>query len=153
MKFVVQHFVFCDRLDYRDRTQPHWNSILDGVDYAFVVPAGTEFPFEPEEFWLFARFIRTSDDAGETRPLWIACHWLDSPSGEEEVEVWAREVGPVTLRRPVSDRPWVLRNTADEKAYCFPGPGRYVFKLMHEISKYPHRRVRAREYIRVEVRS
>ncbi|MBY0460608.1 MAG: hypothetical protein K2V38_25100 [Gemmataceae bacterium] len=153
MKFVVQHFVFCDRIDYRDRTRPHQNSILDGVDYAFAIPAGTEFPFEPEEFWLFARFLRTSDDEGETRPLWVVCYWLDSPTGDEEVEVWARNIGPVMLRRPVGDRPWVFRNSAGEKTYRFPGPGRYVFKLMHEIDKYPNWRVRAREYIRVEVRS
>lgn len=151
--FVVQHFVYCPSVEYQDPHRPHRNTILSGVDYIFAVPPGTEFPFEPEEFWLFARFFRTSDAAGQTRPLWIACFWLDSPTGEEEAEVWARNVGPVVLHHPVCDRSWVFRNPSGGTRSSFPGPGRYMFKLMHETSKYPNWRVRAREYVRVEVQS
>lgn len=72
--FKVQHFVFCTAIDYRDRAQPHRNTILDGVDFVFGIPPGIEFPFDPEEFWLFARFYSTSDRTGDTKPLSITCY-------------------------------------------------------------------------------
>jgi hypothetical protein len=153
-KFAVQHFVFSEAVDYRNRARPHRNTILDGVDYVFGAPVGTEVPFDPLEFWLFARFYSTSDLIGDTRSLSIICYWLDSPTGDEEVEVWTRDIGPITFRRPyaVVDRTWVFRNPEEgEKTYRFPGPGTYAFKLGHATNKYPNWRVKAREYISVEV--
>lgn len=151
--FVVQHFVFCELIDYRNRARPHRNTILDGVDFVFGAPAGTEFPFDPDEFWLFARFYSTSDQTGDTRPLSVVCYWLDSPTGEEEVELWTRHLGPITFRTAYAaiDRTWVFRNPQDgEKTYRFLGPGRYVFRLGHATKKYPNWRVKATEYIQVE---
>jgi hypothetical protein len=151
-QFVVQHFVFCASIDYRDRTRPNRNTILDGVDYVFGAPPGTEFPFEPDEFWLYARLYSTTDDIGECRPLTVTCSWLDSPGSEDPVEIWQRAIGPLRFVRPhgVIDRSWVFRNTESEATYRFPAAGRYEFALWHSTKKFPNRRVVAREFVRIE---
>jgi hypothetical protein len=151
--FRVQHLVYCSSIEYVDPHRPYRNTILNGVDFVLGIPSGTEFPFDPEEFWLFARFYSNSDLTGRTWPLSIICNWLDSPTGEEEVEVWRRNLGPITFRRPgaVIDRNWVFRNPEGERTYRFPGPGRYAFKLGYDINKWPFWRAKASEYISVEV--
>jgi hypothetical protein len=158
MKFLVQHFVFCEAIDYRDRSRPHRNTILDGVDYVFGIPPGTEFPFDPEEFWLFARLYLIKGRAGgdsplRTPPLWIVCCWID-PQTDEEIEAWTRELPePVTFRRSVADRSWAFRNPEGEKTYRFPHAGLYVFKLGYWVNRGTDFRVKAREYISLEVQS
>ena len=151
--FRVQYLAYCASIEYLDPHRPYRNTILNGVDFVFGVPPGTEFPFDPEEFWLFARFYSTSDLTGDTRSMSIICYWLDSPTGEEEVEIWTRDIGPIAFRRPhgVIDRNWVFRNPEGETTYRFPGPGRYAFKLGYAVDKWSHWRVKAREYISVEV--
>ena len=154
--FRVQYLVYCTSIEYVDPHRPYRDTILNGVDYVFGAPPGTEFSFDPEEFWLFARFFSTSDQAGDSRPLSIVCYWLDSPTELEgtEVEVWRRDIGPITFRRPfaVIDRNWVFRNPLEhDKTYRFPGPGRYVFKLEQATKKYPHWQMKAREFISIEV--
>jgi hypothetical protein len=153
LSFKVQYLVYCASIEYIDPHRPYRNTILNGVDYVLGIPTGSEFPFDPDEFWLFARFYSTSDLTGDTRPLSLNCYWLDSPTGEGEIEIWTRNLGPITFRRAsaVIDRNWVFRNPEGEKSYRFPGPGRYAFKIGYAINKWPHWRVKGHEYITVEV--
>jgi hypothetical protein len=134
--FHVQYLVYCTSIDYLDRNRPHRNSILSGVDFSFQAAPNTEFPFEPEEFWLFARFYSLRDGAGSTPSLTVTCVWLDSPGGQE-VEVWHRVLGPVRFLQPfeVLDRSWTFRNFADDVRYPFLGVGRYEFRLWHSTRK------------------
>src|SRR5579872_354127 len=74
------------------------NSTLNGVDFVFDVPPGTEFPFAPDEFWLFARFYSKSDRTGVLPPLSVTCVWLDSPNGQS-TEVWTHDLPPVTFNK------------------------------------------------------
>jgi hypothetical protein len=151
--FVVQHLIFCTGVSYPDVRRPQRNSTLDGVDFVYEVPPNSEFPIEPAEFWLYARLYSTSDDVGDTPPLSVACVWLDAPD-LQEVEVWTHALAPVTFHRPraVIDRAWVFRNYEGGPSYRFPFAGRYVFRLKHPIRKYPGYRVRAEEYVSVEVK-
>lgn len=132
--------------------RPLRDSTLNGVDYVFGVPPGTEFPFEPDEFWLYARFYSQSDVTGDSRPLSVTCAWLDDPNGQQ-VDVWTHQIGRVAFRRPrtVFDRAWAFRNTEGSRKFRFPGLGRYEFRLWHPSRKWPHERVKAHEYIKLEV--
>jgi hypothetical protein len=109
--FSVQHLIFCTSVSYPDVRRPQRNSTLDGVDFVLEVPPNTEFPFEPLEFWLYARIYSTSDDVGETPPLFVTCVWLDAPDGQE-VEVWTHSLGRIAFRQPrvVLERGWPFRN-------------------------------------------
>jgi hypothetical protein len=149
--FALHYLVFCESVDYLDPARPHRDSVLNRVDYVLSAPAGTEFPFEPPEFWLFARFYWLRDRPGRTPPLTINCVWLDSPGGEE-VEVWQRPIGRVRFSRPsaVVDRAWAFRNFPGDAPYPFPGLGRYEFRLWYQLRAWTEERVIAREYIRVE---
>jgi hypothetical protein len=128
------------------------NSTLNGVDFIFAVPPNTEIPFVPNEFWLYARFYSLSDVIGNTPPLKVSCVWHDSPTGKK-AKVWMRNLGSVRFSQPhqVMDRAWVFRNSGDEVQYDFPGLGRYEFRLWHTMKKWPGRKVKAREYMKVEV--
>jgi hypothetical protein len=150
--FAVHYLIFCESVEYLDPSRPHRDSILNRVDYVLQTPPGTEFPFEPPEFWLFARFYWLRDRPGRTPPLTVSCVWLDPPSGDE-VEVWQRPIGPVRVARPnaVIDRAWVFRNFSDDAPYPFPGAGQYEFRLWYQRQPWSVVRVKAREYIRVEV--
>jgi hypothetical protein len=150
-RFAVHYLVFCERVEYLDPHRPHRDSTLNGVDFALRVPPGTEFPFEPPEFWLFARFYWMRDVPGATQPLIVSCVWLDPPVGDE-VEVWQRGLGRVSFHQPygVSDRAWVFRNAPDAPQFRFPGVGRYEFRLWHALRGWNRQRVVRREYIRVE---
>ena len=132
--------------------RPQRNSTLDGVDFVFEVPPNAEFPIEPAEFWLYARLYSTSDDVGDTPPLSVTCVWLDDPSGLEVV-AWTHTLGREPLRRPraVVDRGWAFRNYEGGPSFRFPFAGRYVFRLWQATRKYPNVRVKAEEYISVEV--
>ncbi len=149
--FVAQYLIFCETVEYLDPNRPHRDSTLNRVDYVLTAPPNTEFPFEPSEFWLFARFYWLRDRAGSTPPLTVSCVWLDSPSGNDP-EVWRRRLGPVRFHQAnqVSDRAWAFRNAPDFAPYRFPGIGRYEFRLWHP-GRGSGRRVRASEFIRVEV--
>lgn len=151
-RFVVQHLVFCTSVEYPDVRRPQRNSTLGGVDYVFAFPPATEFPFEPDEFWLFARFFALADRPFDTRPLFVTCVWRNHPSGQE-TDIWTHALGRVTFRSPgaVLDRGWAFRNTEGERKFRFPGPGHYEFRLWHPVRKWPHERVKAREYIKLEV--
>jgi hypothetical protein len=59
--FVLQYLIFCESVEYLDPARPHRDSVLNRVDYVLSAPPGTEFPFEPVEFWLFARFYWLRD--------------------------------------------------------------------------------------------
>ncbi|WP_439621052.1 hypothetical protein [Gemmata sp.] len=150
-RFAVQYLVFCTSVEHPDVRRPQRNSTLSGVDYVFEVPPGTEFPFEPDEFWLYARIYWLRDRPGSTPPLTISCVWLDAPGGKE-VEIWQRPVGVVQFTRPgdVRSRAWVFRNTPGDAQYPFPGLGRYVFRLWHP-TRWSGERTRSREYIRIGV--
>jgi hypothetical protein len=150
--FVVHYLIFCETVEYLDPNRPHRDSILNRVDYVLPAPPGPEFPFEPTEFWLFVRFYWMRDRPGSTPPSTVSCMWLDSPGGDE-VEVWQRDIGRVRFHQPnqVSDRAWVFRNYPNDAPYPFPGVGRYEFRLWHAIQKWGQRRVKRREFIRVEV--
>lgn len=150
--FVVQYLIFCESVEYLDPLRPHRDSVLNRVDYVLGAPPGTEFPFEPPEFWLFARFYWMRDRPGSTPPLTVSCVWLDRPRGGE-VEVWRRSLGRVIFHHPhqVADRAWPFRNFLDHPVYRFPGVGRYEFRLWSRERRLGRRRVQRREYIRVEV--
>jgi hypothetical protein len=150
--FVVQHLIFCTSVEYPDALRPQRHSTLNGVDFVFEIPPGAEPPIEPDEFWLYARFYSTSDDTGDTPRLSISCLWLDGPAGRK-VKVWTRPPGRITFRRAraVVDRAWVFRNTDSDKSFRFPGLGRYEFRLCHRARTWPNRRVKANEFISVEV--
>jgi hypothetical protein len=150
--FAVQHLVFCESVEYLDPARPHRDSFLNRVDYTLTAPTGTEFPFEPPEFWLFARFYWLHDRPGATPPLVVSCVWLDSPTGRE-IEIWQRPLGRVQFyySGQVSDRAWGFRNVSDSTPYQFPGTGRYEFQLWHPVRRLGARRIKRREYIRVEV--
>jgi hypothetical protein len=140
-------------VEYPDVLRPQRQSTLNGVDFVYEVPPNAELPVAPDEFWLYARFYSTSDLTGATRPLTITCLWLDSPTGKP-VRVWSRDLGRVVFRRPraVFDRAWAFRNTEGEETYRFPGFGRYEFRLWYRAPKTHARRVKAREYVSVEVK-
>jgi hypothetical protein len=150
--FTVQHLIFCTGVSYPDVRRPLRNNTLDGVDYVFEVPPDTEFPFEPAEFWLYARIYSTSDDIGDTPPLFVTCVWRDAPGGQE-TEAWTYSLGRIALRRPrvVLERGWPFRNYEGGMLIRFPGAGRYSFQLWHPTRRWPHKRVKATEYIYVEV--
>lgn len=150
--FAVQHLIFCTSVGYADVRRPHRNSTLDGVDFVFAHPPNAELPIEPDEFWLYARLYSRSDQPGVTPPLSVTCLWLDAPDGAE-VEVWTHALGAVPLRKPrgVIDRGWAFRNTEDAKPFRFPRLGRYVFRLWHPARTWPRVRVKAEEFISVEV--
>lgn len=150
--FTVQYLIFCTSVEYPDARRPFRDSTLNGVDFVFGVPPNTEFPVEPEEFWLFARLYSTSDQTGDTRQLSIRCLWLDDLSGQG-VEVWRRKLPAVTFRQPraILDRAWAFRNVEGGIPFRFPGPGRYLFQLRYRIREWPRFRVVAQEYISIEV--
>ena len=150
--FSVKHLIFCTGVSYPDVRRPQRNSTLDGVDYVFEVPPDAECPIEPTVFWLYARLYSTSDEVGETPPLYVTCAWQDAPD-EREVEVWTYSLGRISLRRPrvVLERGWSFRNSEDAVSFQFPRLGRYVFRLWHSIRRWPRKRVKATEFIRVEV--
>lgn len=150
--FYVHHLICCESVEYLDPTRPYRDSILNRVDYSLRAPPNTEFPFEPAEFWLFARFYWLRDLPGRTPPLMVRCMWRDHPSGAE-VEVWRRNIGRVGFRGSddVIDRSWAFRNFEDTAPYRFPGIGRYEFRLCCLIRKWPWQRVVGSEHIRVEV--
>ena len=150
--FTVKHLIFCTEVHYPDVRRPQRNSTLDGVDYVFGVSPDTEFPFEPAEFWLYARLYSTSDGVGETPPLYVTCVWQDAPGGQE-VEIWTHSLGRIALRQPgvVLERGWSFRNYEGGLSFRFPNPGRYAFQLWHPTRRYPRKRVKATEFIRVEV--
>jgi hypothetical protein len=151
--FVVQHLIFCTSVEYPDVLRPLRQSTLNGVDFVFEVPPGTEPPVEPDEFWLYARFYSTSDRIGDTRPLTLTCLWLDGPTGRP-ARVWSRRIGRINFRRPraVFDRAWTFRNIAGGGTYRFPGFGRYELRLWYRDPKTRGRRVKAQEFISVEVK-
>jgi hypothetical protein len=152
--FVVQYLVFCETVEYLDPHRPHRNSTLNRVDYVLPAPPGTEFPFVPNEFWLFARVFWLRDRPGSTPPLTVSCVWLDSATGDE-VEIWQRDIGRIRFLRPndVIDRAWAFRNYEDDGLSPFPflGLGRYEFRLWFPERFSQVRRVIGREHIRVEV--
>jgi len=149
--FAVHYLIFCESVEYIDPTRPHRDSILNRVDYELRAPPGTEFPFEPPEFWLFARFYWLRDRPGRTPSLTVSCVWRDHPSGNE-VEIWQRDIGRVRFLRTneVIDRAWAFRNYPDHAQYPFPGLGRYEFQLWYS-GRWSGVRVKAREHIRVGV--
>jgi hypothetical protein len=152
-RFVVHHLIFCDTVEYLDPNRPHRDSTLNRVDYVLPAPSNTEFPFAPDEFWLFARFYWLRDWPGSTPPLTVSCVWLDSPTGDE-VEVWQRDIGRVRFLRPnaVIDRSWAFRNyDVVPPPYPFPGVGRYEFRLWCPIRQWPWQHVVGHEHIRVEI--
>ena len=151
--FVVQHLIFCTSVEYPDALRPQRQSTLNGVDFVFEVPPNAEPPVEPEEFWLYARFYSTSDLTGATQRLAVTCLWLDGPTGRP-ARIWSRDLGRVAFRRPraVFDRAWAFRNVGNERTYRFPGFGRYEFRLWYRAPKTRARRVKAQEYISVEVK-
>jgi hypothetical protein len=150
--FAVQYLIFCESVEYLDPARPYRDSVLNRVDYVLSAPPGTEFPFEPLEFWLFARFYWLRDRPGKSRPLTISCVWRDHPSGNE-MEVWHRDIGAVRFHSPaaVIDRCWAFRNYEGGMTFEFPGLGRYRFELWYPVRVWPNRRVVAREHILVEV--
>lgn len=152
LSFVVQHLVFCTSVEYPNVSRPQRDSSLHGVDYVFGVPPSTEFPFEPEEFWLHARFFSLRDQPFDTRGLFVTCVWRNHPSGQE-TDIWTHALGPISFRRPqaVLDRGWAFRNTESDRKFRFPGAGAYEFRLWHRTRKWPHERVKAHEYIKLEV--
>jgi hypothetical protein len=152
--FVVRYLIFCESVEYPDALRPVRRSTLNGVDYVFEVPPGTEPPIEPTEFWLYARLYSTSDLAGATRPLTLTCLWLDGPT-DKPVRVWSWKAGPITFRRPrgVVQRAWAFRNTGTEATFRFPGFGRYEFRLWYRDPRTRARRVKAQEFVTVEVKS
>lgn len=154
VSFSIQHLVFCTSVEYPDVRRPYRDNILNGVDFYVPVPPGTEFPFEPSEFWLYVRLYSLADSPGDTRALVVTCSWLDAPDGNP-VEVWRRDIGPVRFHHPraVVDRAWAFRNYGDEARYAFPFPGRYGFRLWHRTRKWPFERTLRQEYVRVEVKS
>jgi hypothetical protein len=150
--FVVHYLIFCDTVEYLDPNRPHRDSTLNRVDYVLPAPPNTEFPFEPPEFWLFARFYWLRNRPGSTAPLTVSCVWHDSPTGDE-VEAWQRHIGRVRFLRPndVIDRAWAFRNHPDAAPYRFPGIGRYEFRLWYPHQQGLGRRVVSSEHIRVEI--
>jgi hypothetical protein len=77
--FKVHYLIFCTSVEYPNVQRPQRSSTLNGIDFVLEVPHGTEFPFVPDEFWLFARFsfprswtIRISTLAPEQKMAWYA---------------------------------------------------------------------------------
>jgi hypothetical protein len=150
--FVVQHLIFCTGVSYPDVRRPQRNSTLDGVDFVLQMPPNAEFPFEPAEFWLYARVYSTSDDVGDSAPLSVTCVWLDSPDGQEP-EVWTHPLGRIAFHKPRAtlDRGWAFRSVEGVSSFPFPGVGRYVFRLWTPTRKWPMKREKAEEFISLEV--
>jgi hypothetical protein len=146
-KIVVQHFLVCRAVAWDGPAGPHTPRTLEGVSYVFGVPPGTEFPFESEELWLFARLFNENDVAGDRR-LFVDMIWMDSPGGARTL--LTHDLGRIPFRpgRPVVDHAWSLRQLA------FPGPGQYELRLWHRVrwrwAATRTARVVAREYFRIE---
>ena len=149
--FHVHYLIFCTSVEYPDVHRPQRNSTLNGVDFVLEVPPGTEFPFVPDEFWLFARLYSRSDRTGILPPLSVTCVWLDSPNGHA-TDIWTHDLPRISFNKThaVIDRGWVFRNTETENKFLFPGLGRYEFRLWHSMTRWPNMRVKAREYILLE---
>jgi hypothetical protein len=143
-KFYVKHFIACQNAAWDGVAGPDTSRTLEGVNYQYRVPPDTEFPFEMPELWLYARFLRTNQAAGErevTAELW----WHDSPTGV----VLLTAQPPVAIRfstaRSAVHQTWAFRPLA------LPGEGLYEFRLMCPSRRpwEPQPRRLASEYIRI----
>jgi hypothetical protein len=111
----------------------------------YRIAPDTEFPFEFEEFWLYARFFLLNGTTG-TRVMWIETVWLDHPRGDQVVASLPLATVRFSAHRAAQNVAWVFRPLR------MPGLGRYEFRLMCRTRSWggTAERVVAREYILIE---
>ena len=116
---AVKHFLVCRRIVTSSPASGSRYTLLD-VAYEYEIPPNREWPIRAEELWVFVRFY----SGVGTRTFSLSVAWIDAP-GEDEQDL---AYFTITVRYPlgtsVLDRGWNI------SAVQFPGPGRYVFRLL-----------------------
>jgi len=104
----------------------------------------TEFPFERDEFWLYARIFSIGEETADIDFQIRIVHHL------QERTLWRVgivKVSPVRLSplTPVTNVAWAIR------PMIFPFPGLYEFQLCEPRQDWSkQKRIVAREHVRIE---
>ncbi len=144
MRFRVHHFLACESVSWQGPAGVRSSRTLEGVNFRYDVPPDTEFPFQQDEFWLYARIFLIGE---EDRDIEFRIRIVHHLREQTLRKVGIVQVSPVrlTVQRPVANVAWAIRPA------IFPAPGLFEFQLCElRVDWQRRKRIVAREYVRIE---